>query len=152
MRAGLGRLLYRLHLPLIRRLLNDSQRVRVIIFDDQRQRVLLVKNLLGRQRWSLPGGGIQSKETPVQAARRELKEELKLDIATKDFKLINDFDHQESDIEARWRAYILVCQIPLATPLNRRRAEILENAWFELSHLPRNISELTRNAIEDLSA
>jgi len=69
-----GHGIYRLALPAIRRMLRGSRRVRVLITVGDE--VLLVKNLISRQRWMLPGGGIHSDESPQQAAARELQEEI----------------------------------------------------------------------------
>jgi len=147
MRGWLGRALYRLNLPLIRRILNGSRRVRVILFNHNQSRVLLVKNLLGLQRWSLPGGGIKTGESPAQAASRELKEELGLDLNEGDFELIDNFDHAEPAARSDWRAYIVVCRIPLGTRLKSRRTELLDHGWFGMDKLPEDTAGLTADVI-----
>ncbi len=47
---------------------------RVLAFDDQ-GRLLLVRHSYGSRRWMLPGGGVGAKESPINAAIRELAEE-----------------------------------------------------------------------------
>jgi 8-oxo-dGTP pyrophosphatase MutT (NUDIX family) len=42
-------------------------------------RVLLVRHTYGSRGWDLPGGGRRRGESPVDAARREMREELGLD-------------------------------------------------------------------------
>lgn len=55
-----------------------------VLFTDSRGRILLVRPAYGNtRRWQLPGGGIDSDlgETPRAAARREVREEIGLDLA-----------------------------------------------------------------------
>jgi 8-oxo-dGTP pyrophosphatase MutT (NUDIX family) len=42
--------------------------------------VLLVRHTYGRRDWDLPGGAVKRREPPVAAARREMHEELGVDI------------------------------------------------------------------------
>lgn len=48
---------------------------RVLAFDDE-ERVLLVRHSYGSRRWMLPGGGFSPREEPLDAAQRELREEV----------------------------------------------------------------------------
>lgn len=50
------------------------------LFHDLEGRVLLVKPTY-RDGWLLPGGGMEADEYPAETARREIKEELDLDLA-----------------------------------------------------------------------
>ncbi|MFA7594781.1 MAG: NUDIX domain-containing protein [Novosphingobium sp.] len=47
-----------------------------IMLFDARGQVLLVRHSYGREHWALPGGAIGRRENPVDAARRELREEV----------------------------------------------------------------------------
>jgi len=69
----IGRLAFAIILPAFRLYLKKTQRAYVIIRVDGQ--ILLSKNWIGRQKWQLPGGGIDKNESPEQAAIRELKEE-----------------------------------------------------------------------------
>lgn len=149
MRGRLGRWLFSLNLPIIRRILNNSRRVKVVIFDERRQKLLLVKNLLGRQKWSFPGGGARKGETPQQAARREIKEELGINLPAASYKLIAEFAYSEPETKTGWKAFILTCQLPADAKVRPNRAEILEHAWFTADNLPADSSHLT---IEVMSA
>ena len=42
--------------------------------------ILLLQHSYGPKVWALPGGGIERGETPEQAARREVREELRIDL------------------------------------------------------------------------
>jgi ADP-ribose pyrophosphatase YjhB (NUDIX family) len=45
----------------------------VLMHDDH---VLLVRHTYGRRSWDLPGGTVRRREVPIDAARREMREEL----------------------------------------------------------------------------
>ncbi|MEU3627868.1 NUDIX hydrolase [Amycolatopsis coloradensis] len=51
-----------------------------VIFRDAQGRVLLVEPTYGAETWEVPGGGLNLGESPYAAARREVKEELGLDL------------------------------------------------------------------------
>ncbi|WP_284741687.1 NUDIX domain-containing protein [Amycolatopsis sp. RTGN1] len=57
-----------------------------VIFRDEAERVLLVRptyldaKYRGKEKWELPGGGAEQGEFPIDTARREIKEELGLDV------------------------------------------------------------------------
>lgn len=57
--------------------------VRVVITDEDHH-ILLVRSAGKRPRWALPGGIVHLNESPRAAARREIHEELGLDIAVGD--------------------------------------------------------------------
>ncbi|MET8997142.1 NUDIX hydrolase [Amycolatopsis sp. NPDC004169] len=51
-----------------------------VLFRDTGGRVLLVEPNYGSETWEIPGGGLEEGESPWRAARREIKEELGLDL------------------------------------------------------------------------
>ena len=61
-------------------------RTRIIV--RVKSEVLVVKNWFALDVWQLPGGGKSFKESGIQAAKRELLEELSIDIEDKDIKQI----------------------------------------------------------------
>lgn len=116
-------------------------RARVIILNEQGE-VLLVRNWARERRWGLPGGGIQRKERPVQAAKRELHEELGVVVPIKNLQLIATLQNY-SYPALIYQATIKKRQLP-AEPHNPW--EITHMEWFALHSLPK-LSPMTREAL-----
>lgn len=87
---------------------------------------LLVKNTYGDQRWwSFPGGGIKKGESPELAAKREVREEVGLDIGF--LKEIGSFPftkHYRNDI-----VHVFITEAKDKT-INIDNNEILDAKWI----------------------
>ena len=111
------------------------------------ERVLLVRHTYGdRQRWELPGGYVHRDEAPAVAARRELREEVGLDLALDDLGVVRgewDFKHEQlATFAAAW-------------PGGRAsydQHEIAEVAWFPLAGPPASLGPGARAALRRLAA
>ena len=92
-----------------------------VIFDPT-GRVLLVKENYDRRRWSLPGGLIEPRETPEEAALRETAEETGVAAA---------IDHRIGTytFDDRFRAYVFRCRIVRGEPAVPTTGEIAEVRW-----------------------
>lgn len=81
--AGLHRALYRAA-HRVRHRLRQTFRLPIFgvsaVLSDEQGRVLLVRHSYGPESWALPGGGHRRSEDPGQAVRREISEELGLEI------------------------------------------------------------------------
>lgn len=146
--AWLGRQAFRLNLPIIRRILDGSIRAKVLILNQEEKQVLLVKNWLSQQKWTLPGGGVKPKEAPDQAASREIKEELGVAISPNEFKFVVDFEYKEAETGAQWQAVILWCGWDKRRTIRLNRGELINYAWFDLDRLPANLSDIARRALK----
>jgi 8-oxo-dGTP pyrophosphatase MutT (NUDIX family) len=94
-------------------------------------RVLLVRHTYGRRDWELPGGGPRRHEQPLDAARREMREELGLAIDewTPLGVIEATFYHRHDTLH--------ICHAEVTAPtLKLDRAELATAAWFERDALP----------------
>ena len=98
-------------------------------------RILLVRHTYGPNEWDFPGGGMKRHESPLSAARREMKEELGVDID--DWVAIGDvlsrFQRTNSTMYC-FRAELNGPQLTLD------RGELLAARWFGLDELPPNLA------------
>ena len=97
-------------------------------------RVLLVRHTYGPSKWEVPGGSIKRREQPISAARRELREELGLDLGE-----LTSLG--ELAVTLNWRRGRVHCfQAALRTPrIELDQAELADAQWFQRTALPANV-------------
>lgn len=83
-----------------------------ILLDKDNKILLIHRNTAKMQRWELPGGKLEIDELPEQAAIRELKEELDIDV--KPLKYIGFKVFEENDVILKYHWY--KCEIDKGTP------------------------------------
>jgi 8-oxo-dGTP pyrophosphatase MutT (NUDIX family) len=113
---------------------------------NEKEELLLVRNWGGKRQWSLPGGGVKRKERPLEAAKRELYEEVGLNVPLQKFDYVSTFFYQ-------YEAPIFVVTVakddlPIK-PHNPR--EITDQRWFPSKELPSDLSPLVSIALKYLS-
>jgi 8-oxo-dGTP pyrophosphatase MutT (NUDIX family) len=97
------------------------------------ERVLLVRHTYGSRQWDLPGGGRRRGERSIDAARREMHEELGLEID--DWRPLGQLRARTE----RHRQTIDVYGAELSSPtLELDLGEIEVAAWFARDRLPRD--------------
>lgn len=109
-------------------------RVRAFIYHDNK--VLLVKNWLGEQKWTLPGGGIKKSESSRRALCREIEEELTIKLQEDDLIYIGEVcDTSSAPFNAR-------CYFIEVSSLSHFKIshELLDARWFPLDRLPKKHS------------
>ncbi len=75
-----------------------SIRIRVQAVLINEGKLLLVKHVKnGKEYWVLPGGGVEYRETVIESLKRELKEELNIDLKTCKLITIRDFIPHNED-------------------------------------------------------
>lgn len=94
--------------------------------------LLLIRNSY-RRAWGLPGGFLKRGESPAEAVRRELHEELGADVIIDDNPtVVVDARYRRVDVIFRGRPV----DEEAASGITPRSAEIVAAAWFALGDLP----------------
>jgi ADP-ribose pyrophosphatase YjhB (NUDIX family) len=140
----LGAIWRRLPGSVIIRLVRIGQRrftasVGAMIFDDQGQILLLEHVFRSDQGWGIPGGFLTKSEQPEAALRRELREEIGIEV--RDVKLL--FARTLPglrQIEFYFRAKAIGRPEPCSF-------EIKSAGWFSVDDLPANVSKDQRHLI-----
>ncbi|HIA92003.1 TPA: NUDIX hydrolase [Candidatus Saccharibacteria bacterium] len=115
----------------------STRRVRVALICERR--ILLIKNRLGDDNWTLPGGGLKKGERPATAAKREIQEELSIDIG--DNKLTR-FSTEKKQFGLYKESYVVYATAIDSLKYKANKTEIRESRWFELEGVPRRRDEL----------
>lgn len=143
--AWLGRLAYWLSLPALFLVsLSARPRVRVILANELGQ-ILLVRNWYGRQRWCLPGGGVKKHEPPVEAARRELREELSLDLSGQELRPLGAIERY--DKATPFTANIFIIELSSETVIFRHPLELIDHRWTMPDNLPSPLHASVKQAL-----
>ena len=125
-------------ISLVFRIVPQKDRVRVIVYRDDGD-ILLVKNRFSRQKWALPGGGMNRNESYEQAAVREVLEEIGLKMHN--LRYLGKANSHESYAKFSVRVfaayasdYDIKCNF-----------EIMEARWLNMNYLPEEYCTLYIN-------
>ena len=125
-------------MSLVFKLGSKKDRVRVIVYRDDGD-ILLVKNRFSRQKWALPGGGVNRNESYEQAAVREVLEEIGLKIHN--LRYLGKANSHES--YAKFSARVFVAH---ASNYDIKcNFEIMEARWLNMNYLPKEYYALYAN-------
>lgn len=108
--------------------------------------VLLLKHSYGPDVWGLPGGGLKSGEDPLEAARREVREELGIELPQ--IEAIGTIEEQLSGSPHTTHMFAATCD---QRPKPDRR-EIVEARFFPSHSLPEPLGRITRARIDSWKA
>jgi len=105
--------------------------VKVVITDGGNE-VLLVRRSYGGGGWTFPGGRVESGEMPERTVKRELKEELGLDISSSTFiseiKIDQEFKKDQ--------LFVFRAVINRQQPILIDQVELVEFGWFRCDQTP----------------
>lgn len=114
--------------------------VGAVILDEQNRVLLLQHRFRPGNGWGIPGGFINPTEQPEDAIRRELREEIGLEVEQLEITFINTLV-QYNQVEIIFRA--VAC-----SGLQPGSFEILHAEWFDLAALPVGLSNYERMTIQ----
>jgi 8-oxo-dGTP pyrophosphatase MutT (NUDIX family) len=120
--------------------------VRMVVIDG-RERVFLVRHTYARG-WHFPGGGVEHGEAALDAARRELGEEARIEV-TGAAHLHGIFYNKG----ASWRDHIIVYVVHDFRVLEEKAPdhEIAEAQFFPLGALPDGLTRGTRERLDEIA-
>jgi 8-oxo-dGTP diphosphatase len=107
-----------------------------VVVDEQGRVLLLHHRFRGGSGWGIPGGFLNARENPETAVRRELREEISLELANLQIAFthtLQEYNQIEIVFRARPASALEICS-----------AEITRAEWFVLDALPPEVSEYQR--------
>lgn len=121
----------------------------VLIFNDRNEVLLMKRGAKAKNEagwWSKPGGSVEYGEKASDMAKREIKEELGVDI--KVTGLLPHTDHIIESEGQHWLALNFIGKIVGGELQNMEPHKCEEVSWFDLKGLPEKIVQNTTEAIE----
>ena len=114
------------------------------IVEDERGRVLLLHHVFRKgSGWGIPGGFLMKGEQPEDALRRELREEVGMEVDAAEIAFVRTLTRPRQ-VEVIFR-----CRAPAeGIPQERRSAEVDRAAWFARDSLPQGLTRDQRRLIE----
>lgn len=142
--SRMNRLAYRLAWPLLWLVLRGSERAKVFVFHNGK--ALVVNGWLSDGTWDLPGGGKRSGESGVQAAIRELEEEVGIQLSESDLVFVGTHAFRLNNIPSTVR-YLYV-ELPLQPTIHKRWFEIRAFDWLSFQQLEQLDSPLVTEGLK----
>lgn len=111
-----------------------------LIFDDAGKVLLLKHRFRAGSGWGLPGGFLEAGEQPLEALKRELREEIGVEIETAEIFTSRSFKKPQQ-VEVLFRCRITGTVEP-------RSMEVEQAEWFSINSLPDGLPRDQRLLVE----
>ena len=95
--------------------------------------------------YSLPAGHVENNESITSALRREIKEEISIDLNSKDLQLVHIMHRKEADIRVD---FFFIAKNYYGKPTNTEPEKCDDLHWFSLNDLPNNTITYIKVAID----
>ncbi|WP_271078636.1 NUDIX hydrolase [Aurantiacibacter sp. MUD61] len=125
----------------------DVYGVALIGFDADDQ-LLLVRHSYGARKWAMPAGGIKRDENPEDGIRREIREELSVELS--DLELVMEHKEQVPGQDRKHHVWVFTARV-LEKPRPDMR-EVIDARYFDLDDLPEPLEKRVRPRLEMLQA
>ena len=117
------------------------------ILNEKKELLLQLRNKAPeKEYWSIPGGKVEMFETFEDAVKREIKEEIGVEIEVGE--LIGICDHIIKVEEKHWVSPSYLCRIVKGEPRIMEPTKHLDMQWFSLNQLPEKLTITTQFAIQ----
>jgi len=117
------------------------------VVSDERGRVLLLNHEFRTgSGWGIPGGFLEAGEQPLEALRRELREEIGVEIERAEIVRVRTL-RRPQQVEIHFR-----CRMRESENASPQSIEINSVGWFDPHALPPELSEDQRRIIKDALA
>ena len=110
------------------------------VFDDEGRILLLEHEFRPDSRWGIPGGFLSKSEQPDAALRRELREEVQLEITDVEFLFVRTLPRPRQ-VEIYFACKAASTPVPSSF-------EIRKAGWFAIDDLPAQLSQDQREMIK----
>jgi ADP-ribose pyrophosphatase YjhB (NUDIX family) len=96
--------------------------------------------------WAIPGGFMEAGEQPLEALRRELREEIGVELEAAEIVYVQTLRRPQL-LEIHFR-----CRVRDSTTASPQSMEINSVGWFDTNELPPELSQEQRRIIRDALA
>ena len=121
-----------------------------LIINDKNEALLVKRGVKSKNEvgvWSKPGGAVEFGEKVEDAVRREIKEELGVNIELS--KFLGFTNHIIKSENQHWVTFNYLAKITEGEPRIMEPEKIAEIKWFNLKNLPEKLSQTTSEPIKD---